>query len=488
MRPHVHPRLQPERAPRARRVTGEVPALRTQSPILDVRKSRTERTTDMDSQIELYPHNQIAYDKLRDMLSQSDRACVIQPTGTGKFVIIAKLVQDNPDKRFLLLGTNDYMYIDQMDNLEKIAPGFHPENLQFKTYSAAMVSARSEMVSARSEHVTLQYDYIILDEFHHCGAPEWSKGVQWFIDGNPDAKLLGFSATPIRFSDDGRDMADEIFAGNIASSMELEEAWLRSILPIPKYVIALYDAPKELSELKVSIEKVKDKKKFSKFTKKYEELRRSLQDAEGVDTAIAKHLKKRDAKIIVFCPNNEKLQEFMALSHEWFHGVNDVIHTYKTTSADPNGSDDFQMFKDDDSDALKVLYCINQLNEAVHISGIDAIVMVRPTKSPVIFHQQLGRALSSGSNDTPLVFDLCNNFGSLGGITGMTERLERAYGEMTECGEKPIHDPKDFNVIDEIKDPRELAAELRDALNPKMSIDDKIAFLEEIAEMNGGKL
>lgn len=180
----------------------------------------------MDSQIELYPHNQIAYDKLRDMLSQSDRACVIQPTGTGKFVIIAKLVQDNPDKRFLLLGTNDYMYIDQMDNLEKIAPGFHPENLQFKTYSAAMVSARSEMVSARSEHVTLQYDYIILDEFHHCGAPEWSKGVQWFIDGNPDAKLLGFSATPIRFSDDGRDMADEIFAGNIASSMELEEASL----------------------------------------------------------------------------------------------------------------------------------------------------------------------------------------------------------------------------------------------------------------------
>lgn len=65
----------------------------------------------MSSQIELYPHNQIAYDKLCDMLAHSDRACVIQPTGTGKFVIIAKLVQDNSDKRFLLLGTNDYMSI-----------------------------------------------------------------------------------------------------------------------------------------------------------------------------------------------------------------------------------------------------------------------------------------------------------------------------------------------------------------------------------------
>lgn len=283
-------------------------------------------------------------------------------------------------------------------------------------------------------------------------------------------------------------MADEIFEGNVASSMELEEAWLRGILPIPKYIIALYDAPKELGELKVSIEKVKDKKKYSKFTKKYEELRRSLQDADGVDAAIAKHLKKSDAKVIVFCPNNEKLQEFMALSHEWFHGVNEDIHIYKTTNADPNGSKDFKSFKEDGSDALKVLYCINQLNEAVHISGIDAIVMVRPTKSPVIFHQQLGRALSSGSNGTPLVFDLCNNFGSLGGIAGMQERVERIYEEMMEHGEKPSHDPKEFKVIDEIKDPRELAAELREELNPKMSIDDKIAFLEEIAAQNGGRL
>lgn len=455
--------------------------MQSQGSILDVRKLQIERTADMSSQLELYPHNQIAYDKLCDMLAHSDRACVIQPTGTGKFVIIAKLVQDNPDKRFLLLGTNDYMFIDQMDNLEKIAPGFHPDNLQFRTYASAMSMARDEQIS-------LKYDFIIVDEFHHCGAPEWSKGVQWVIDSSPDAKLVGFSATPIRFSDNGRDMADELFDGNIASSMELEEAWLRGILPIPKYVIALYDAPKELDELKVSIEKVKDKKKYSKFTKRYEELRRSLQDAGGVDTAIAKHLKKSDAKIIVFCPNNEKLREFMVLSHEWFHGVNGDIHAYKTTSADPTGSDDFEKFKKDDSDALKVLYCINQLNEAVHISGIDVIVMVRPTKSPVIFHQQLGRVLSSSSNGTLLVFDLCNNFGTLGGITGMQERLERAYSEMTKYSEKPIHEPKDFNVIDEIKDPRELAAELRETLNPKMSIDDKIAFLEEVAAENGGRL
>lgn len=196
----------------------------------------------MSSTIKLYEHNQKAYDALLDMLGERDRACVIKPTGTGKFVIIAKMVQDNPDKRFLLLGTNDYMFNDQMANLAEIAPGFTPENLQFMTYSAAMMTAR------RGEEIS-GYDVVVADEFHHCGAEEWGKGVTHILDANESAKVVGFSATPIRYSDGGRNMADEMFDGNVAYSMELEEAWLRGILPIPKYVTAFYEAPKELGRL-----------------------------------------------------------------------------------------------------------------------------------------------------------------------------------------------------------------------------------------------
>lgn len=171
----------------------------------------------MSSTIKLYEHNQKAYDALLDMLGERDRACVIKPTGTGKFVIIAKMVQDNPDKRFLLLGTNDYMFNDQMANLAEIAPGFTPENLQFMTYSAAMMTAR------RGEEIS-GYDVVVADEFHHCGAEEWGKGVTHILDANESAKVVGFSATPIRYSDGGRNMADEMFDGNVAYSMELEEA------------------------------------------------------------------------------------------------------------------------------------------------------------------------------------------------------------------------------------------------------------------------
>lgn len=301
----------------------------------------------MSSVIELYEHNQKAYDALLDMLGERDRACIIKPTGTGKFVIIAKMVQDNPDKRFLLLGTNDYMFNDQMANLAEIAPGFTPENLQFMTYSAAMMTAR------RGEEIS-GYDVVVADEFHHCGAEEWGKGVTHILDANESAKVVGFSATPIRYSDGGRNMADEMFDGNVAYSMELEEAWLRGILPIPKYVTAFYEAPKELGRLAKSIAGIKDEMVMKRFQKKYENLRRSLTEAGGVREAIAKYLKKRDAKVIVFCPRVAKLREFMLLRREWFGAVNSEIHAYKTVSADPYGSEDFQAFKDDESNALKI--------------------------------------------------------------------------------------------------------------------------------------
>ena len=57
--------------------------------------------------IELYPHNQKAYDNLCAMLRDSNRACVVQPTGTGKFVIIAKMAQDNPGWRTFPISLPD---------------------------------------------------------------------------------------------------------------------------------------------------------------------------------------------------------------------------------------------------------------------------------------------------------------------------------------------------------------------------------------------
>lgn len=430
--------------------------------------------------IELYPHNQRAYDALCSMLDERGKACLVQPCGTGKAMIGFHYAEDHPREHVLWLSPSDYIFSEQNANLEREG-GRALGNVEQMTYAAAMARAK------RKEQMPYA-DTIILDEFHHCGAPEWSKGVVAALDRNPHAKVIGLSATNIRYTDNERDMADELFEGNVASFMSLDEAWLLGILPRPIYVTALYEAPKELEDIRVRIDDVKDEKKHGKLMRKYEKLRRALQEADGIDEVFAKHLKKRDAKIIVFCPNREKLEELALLRRDWFKRVNPEIHAYRTFMANPMGEKDYAAFKADDSNALKVLYCINQLNEGVHIDGIDAVVMVRPTVSPVVYTQQLGRALECGSGKVPLVFDLVNNIGSVGTYAINRERLGGVYEDLVEMGEKPPYTPDDFKIYDEIIDPRTLMEELGDALSPYMTFDECVEFMEEEAALRGGKL
>lgn len=76
--------------------------------------------------IELYPHNQKAYDNLCAMLRDSNRACVVQPTGTGKFVIIAKRAESAPYRVVCLeTGTRYKTYADAGRDL-----GVEEDNIQ----------------------------------------------------------------------------------------------------------------------------------------------------------------------------------------------------------------------------------------------------------------------------------------------------------------------------------------------------------------------
>ena len=66
---------------------------------------------------------------------------------------------------------------------------------------------------------------------------------------HPEVPLLGLSATNVRYLDNQRDMAEELFAGQIASYMTLGEAVVRGILPAPVYVTSVYAYQKELARL-----------------------------------------------------------------------------------------------------------------------------------------------------------------------------------------------------------------------------------------------
>lgn len=65
-------------------------------------------------------------------------------------------------------------------------------------------------------------------------------------------------------------------------------------------------------------------------------------------------------------------------------------------SENPKSERDLEAFTMDNSMHIKLLFVIDMLNEGIHIPDIDGAILLRPTVSPILYRQQIGRVLSAG--------------------------------------------------------------------------------------------
>lgn len=426
--------------------------------------------------LSLFEHNQSAFNSALEMLSLTGKAAVIHPTGTGKSYIGFKLCEKFSDKTICWLSPSEYIFDTQIENLKKDSNGWLPDNVKFFTYAKLMLMNGSD-------YERIKPDYIILDEFHRCGAEMWGEGVEKLLSMYPNAPVLGLSATAIRYLDNQRNMADELFDGNIASEMTLGDAIVRGILDSPKYVLSVFSYQEDYDRLKRRVSKAKYKDIKSKAEKYLEALRRALEMADGLDVIFDKHIENRTGKYIVFCSNIEHLREMQSRADDWFCKIDPKPHIYTAYSEDPATSREFAKFKEDNSDHLKLLYAIDMLNEGIHVDDIDGVILFRPTVSPIIYKQQIGRALAAGKNNSPVIFDIVNNIENLYSISSIQEEMRVAISYYRALGQSEYIVNDRFEVIDEVKD----AKELFDSLNETLSASWETLYscAERYYESNG---
>jgi DNA or RNA helicases of superfamily II len=408
--------------------------------------------------LNLYAHNAAGYSAAVAMLRETRKAAIIHPTGTGKSFIGFKLAIDNPSFQICWLSPSEYIFKTQLENLASAADGWQPSNITFHTY-AKLMQMDDDAIS------TLNPDYIILDEFHRCGAEQWGRGVAQLLTAYPQIPVLGFSATNIRYLDNQRDMADELFEGNIASEMTLGEAIVRGILAPPKYVISIFSYQKELEKYQSKVYRAKNKAVRDTASQYLDALKRTLDKAAGLDTVFEKHITDRQGKYIVFCSSVDHLNEMIARTPEWFKNVDTHPNIYRAYSDDPETSKAFADFKEDTSDHLKLLFCIDMLNEGVHVDDVSGVILFRPTVSPIIYKQQIGRALSAGKKAIPLILDVINNFDNLYSIGSIEEEMKDALNYYRSLGNGEEIVNESFEVIDEVRDCREIFAQLHETLS-----------------------
>ncbi|MBQ8399428.1 MAG: Helicase associated domain protein [Clostridia bacterium] len=418
--------------------------------------------------ISLFEHNQRAYESAMSMLQEAGKAAVVHPTGTGKSFIGFKLCEEHPAQVICWLSPSEYIFKTQLENLSKASQGYTPKNIVFFTYAKLMLMSNEELDAIKP-------DYIILDEFHRVGAEMWGRGVGSLLKKYPQAPLLGLSATAIRYLDNRRNMAEELFDGCVASEMTLGEAIVRGILTPPKYVLSLFSYQKELEKYEQRVQRAKNR--LVKDTAKVylEALRRALDKADDLDVIFQKHITEKNGKYLVFCANYEHLCEMSKKAPEWFAGIDTQPHIYKAYSDDPETSRAFEEFKADDSPHLKLLFCIDMLNEGVHVSGISGVILLRPTVSPIIFKQQIGRALDVAKDSSAVIFDIVLNIENLYSIDAIEEEMQiaAAYYRCLGISEEIVHEH--FKIIDEVRDCAELFDKLNDTLTASWDLMYKAA-------------
>ena len=399
----------------------------------------------------LLSHNKTAYQKVMKAFEESDRTCVVHPTGTGKSYLIAAVSESF--RRVLVLGPNTFV-LDQVHDVLA---------WRDKAKDAGTVEYMNYPLLMNLEQMPTGYDLVCLDEFHRVGAPEWGEAVDRLLEANPQSKVFGTTATHIRYLDDERNMADELFGGNVASHITIAEAWNRNILPIPRYVSGLFHWDKALSDATERIgrsRRLAEKEKRERIFR-LTNARVHWELSYGMPAILRRHLDRDARRVIVFCGNIDSLEN---MKHEVVGWFREAGFTIAGTCLMHSGLTDreqrgqMERFEDDgDGRGVKLMFSVNMLNEGIHVPNVNAVLMLRTTSSRIIYLQQMGRCLTAANTEKPLVLDMVDNITTTTAIRDLQDDFDAIEVPQAEIEGR---EPRRFEVRDYTLGVRDLIEKL----------------------------
>ena len=232
-----------------------------------------------------------------------------------------------------------------------------------------------------------EFEYVIIDEAHHAASPSYKKVMNYF----KPKFILGMTATPERCDNES---IFEIFDENLALEIRLSEA-LENELIVPFHYFGITDIEV------INLEDV-DINDISELTKR-------LKVNERVDFIIDKmnfygHEGEK-CRCIGFCVSIEHAKYMTEEFNK--RGIKSV---HLTGENSPEEREGYIKALESEEDDLEVIFTVDIFNEGVDIPSINLVLMLRPTNSPIVFIQQLGRGLRKHSDKTFLtVLDFIGN-------------------------------------------------------------------------------
>lgn len=329
--------------------------------------------------------------------SGENKALLISATGTGKTYASAFAARELGFKKILFLAHRKEILNQAKNTYEKVfdhqlSTGLLTgNNKSFDSdilFATVQTITQSTIINQFSEN---QWDLIIIDEAHHSTAASYKKILDYF---NP--KLwLGMTATPDKRIKE--ESVYDLFNHNIAHEIRLKDALEEDLLcPFHYYGI---------TDLDVDNQKIDSKSDFKYLTS--DDRVKHIMTQAGIYGYSGDRVKG-----LIFCSNvNEAIELSNKLNKK---GLRTQALSGNDSSEKRQDAINRLVQKDGtDNSALDYILTVDIFSEGVDVPEINQIIMLRPTQSPIVFTQQLGRGLrKSIDKEYVVILDFIGNYDS----------------------------------------------------------------------------
>ena len=342
------------------------------------------------------------------------RALISAATGVGKTYLAA--FDSKKYKRVLFVAHKEEILRQAANSFKNVRKsddyGFFDGNEKCTDKSVIFASVAT---LGKSEYLNETYfskdyfDYVVIDEFHHAVNDQYMRIVEYF---KPQF-LLGLTATPERM--DGRNIY-EICDYNVPYEISLKDAINKGML-VPFHYYGIFDKT-DYSQL----HQVRGKYDDRELNKTY------IGNERRYELIYKNYCKYGSKRALGFCCSKEHTKD---MAKEFCRRGIPSVAVY----SDAHGE-----YTEDRSIAIqklmqgeiRVIFSVDMFNEGVDIPAVDMVMFLRPTESPIVFLQQLGRGLRKSMGKEYLnVLDFIGNYEKAGRVrfllTGKTFSETKTY-------------------------------------------------------------
>lgn len=342
------------------------------------------------------------------------RALISAATGVGKTYLAA--FDSEKYKRVLFVAHKEEILKQAANSFKNVRKsddyGFFDGNEKCTDKSVIFASVAT---LGKSEYLNETYfpkdyfDYVVIDEFHHAVNDQYMQIVEYF---KPQF-LLGLTATPERM--DGRNIY-EICDYNVPYEISLKDAINKGML-VPFHYYGIFDKT-DYSQL----HQVRGKYDDRELNKTY------IGNERRYELIYKNYCKYGSKRALGFCCSKEHAKD---MAKEFCRRGIPSVAVY----SDAHGE-----YTEDRSIAIqklmqgeiRVIFSVDMFNEGVDIPAVDMVMFLRPTESPIVFLQQLGRGLRKSMGKEYLnVLDFIGNYEKAGRVrfllTGKTFSETKTY-------------------------------------------------------------